>query len=760
VTAQRSAGLALLLLFLAAHLALLPRTLEDLDSINFALGVRDYDVARHQPHPPGYPVYIALSKASTVALRAAGVDAAAPRGLAIWSALAGTAAIPALLLFFRRLEGRDRLAWCATLIAAASPLFWFSALRPLSDMLGFAAVMWVFALVMVEREADRPGQAGWHSERRLVAAALLAGLAIGVRSQTALLTLPVLALGMARAPAVRPASALGDGRERRRARTALLALGAFAAGVVVWAVPMIVASGGPGAYLQALGSQAGEDFAGVTMLWTHLNPADPKGAARLIAAALANTFVWPWDWWPGVVLCGLAVVGSARLMWRAPRVALALVLAFGPYAVFHLLLQETQTIRYALPLVPVVAYAAMAALEGLPARALPAAAIGITVLALLTAVPASRVYAREGAPVFRVFDDMAATAHGTNRVDSIAMHAGARRAAEWAAPILPARVIRAPHGREWLALVTLWKAQPTARVWFAADPGRTDLALFDGHARQLARAYRWGFIAPPFVGGARPADIDWYEMQPPRWMLDRGWALTAEVGGITARDGTGPEAAPAVAWLARHPLDTTVVLGGRNLGARPVSLAVGIGGAPTASYELPPGFFLQRLALPAGSLGSGAGYAALEVRAAGGERVSLEQFDAQPPGVPMFGYDTGWHEPEFNPQTGRAWRWMSEKSSLWVRPVGRDVTLRLTGESPLRYYDAAPRLRVLVGDREVGAFEPSSDFERTFTLPGALLAGANGVVVVESSRFFVPGDAGGGGDQRRLALRIYGVAVE
>src|SRR3954449_13030543 len=86
--------------FLVFHIPFLPATLEDLDSINFALGVRQFDVARHQPHPPGYPVYIALAKASTATLRFVGVDAAAPRGLAIWSALAGAAALPALLLFF------------------------------------------------------------------------------------------------------------------------------------------------------------------------------------------------------------------------------------------------------------------------------------------------------------------------------------------------------------------------------------------------------------------------------------------------------------------------------------------------------------------------------------------------------------------------------------------------------------------------------------------------------------------------------------
>ena len=145
---ERTAGVALVLLFLAAHLALLPKTLEDLDSVNFALGVRQFDVARHQPHPPGYPVYIALSKASTAVLRVAGIDGAASRGLAIWSALAGAAAIPAVFLVFRRLEGRDHLARWATLVLAASPLYWFTALRPLSDMLGFAAAMWALALLL------------------------------------------------------------------------------------------------------------------------------------------------------------------------------------------------------------------------------------------------------------------------------------------------------------------------------------------------------------------------------------------------------------------------------------------------------------------------------------------------------------------------------------------------------------------------------------------------------------------------------------
>jgi hypothetical protein len=80
VVRSRSAAAALVVLFLGAHLVWLPRTLEDLDSVNFALGVREFDVAKHQPHPPGYPICIALAKASTASLRFVGVDAPAPRG--------------------------------------------------------------------------------------------------------------------------------------------------------------------------------------------------------------------------------------------------------------------------------------------------------------------------------------------------------------------------------------------------------------------------------------------------------------------------------------------------------------------------------------------------------------------------------------------------------------------------------------------------------------------------------------------------------
>src|SRR5688572_29155570 len=135
---------ALALLFLAAHLVLLPGTLGDIDSINFALGIRDYDVAQHQPHPPGYPLYILIAKA----IRAvAGSELAA---LAVFSMIAGALGVLAIAALARRIFARESIEWplAATAIAVTSPLYWFTAARPLSDVPGLAAAIGVQVLTL------------------------------------------------------------------------------------------------------------------------------------------------------------------------------------------------------------------------------------------------------------------------------------------------------------------------------------------------------------------------------------------------------------------------------------------------------------------------------------------------------------------------------------------------------------------------------------------------------------------------------------
>jgi hypothetical protein len=389
---------------------------------------------------------------------------------------------------------------------------------------------------------------------------------------------------------------------------------------------------------------------------------------------------------------------------------------------------------------------------------------------LIVTLPAAMTYGRSGSPAFRALAEAAgagvADAALPERV--IGIHAGARRAVEWMGAALPVRALTAAHGREWLTLVEQWKSSPRSVVSFVADPRRTDLALFDPTARSAPLPFRWGLVEPPFVGGARPGNSDVYVMQPPGWMLDRGWALTAEVGGVTAREGFGPHLKPSVAWIRSRTDEALLTIGGRHLGPATdpdVSISLTLNATPWYTFDAKPGFFFIVMPVPAGALAASAPYVPLEVTAHAADdsgrviAAGLEQFDLQSAGVPMVSLAEGWHEPEYDPRTSRSWRWVSERGVLWVRPIGRGVTLRLTGESPLRYYATAPSVLVSVGGREVARFQPSADFTQDVVLPADALASAEGRVVIETDKWFVPAERDAVADRRHLALRIYSLSV-
>src|SRR5688572_21186198 len=99
--------------FLGLHLPFLPSAPASIDSVNFLLGLNDYSVVDHQPHPPGAPLFIALGKLSTnlfALLPADNVMQNGVRALAIWGVLLGACATFPLFIFFRGLEGNDRRA--------------------------------------------------------------------------------------------------------------------------------------------------------------------------------------------------------------------------------------------------------------------------------------------------------------------------------------------------------------------------------------------------------------------------------------------------------------------------------------------------------------------------------------------------------------------------------------------------------------------------------------------------------------------------
>jgi hypothetical protein len=416
--------------YLAAHLPSLASSLEDIDSLNFALGLRHFDPALHQPHPPGYPVYIALGRLSlsVVSRIAPGLDRLGGEAvaLAIWSALGGAIAIIAAAALFRRLGDGRVAAWAAGLMAAC-PLFWLSGLRPMSDMPGLAVTL--VAMAFLARGID---------ERRwLAAGALIAGLAIGLRSQAMWLTLPLLALALI--------------FQRKAGAWWLLSrpIAALAAGGIAWGVPLLAASGGVSGYLRALAMQADLDFAGVEMLW--LNPTPHK-----LAITLYETLVMPWAAIPlAAIVLVAAALGAVLMLARQHRALLVLLVAFLPYAAFHLLFQETVFVRYALPLVPPVAWLAVRGVAAAGGR-LPLVAVPLVGAALYVAVPGGLLYGEQIHPAFRAIGDASRRAQVAppaathvhfslwrplQTADSAALH-----------PVAPQRQ------REWLALVTYWRS--------------------------------------------------------------------------------------------------------------------------------------------------------------------------------------------------------------------------------------------------------------------------------------------------------------
>jgi hypothetical protein len=115
------------------------------------------------------------------------------------------------------------------------------------------------------------------------------------------------------------------------------------------------------------------------------------------------------------------------------------------------------------------------------------------------------------------------------------------------------------------------------------------------------------------------------------------------------------------------------------------------------------------------------------------------------------GFGNGWHEQEYNAQTGLRWRWLSERGELRLRSPVPNVRLRLAGESPRKYFSRGSHLVVRSAGTVVFDGTLSSDFSLDIAIPNV-----TEVITLETDQTFVPGDRSGRtGDRRHLGLRIF-----
>jgi hypothetical protein len=212
---------ALVAATVATRLPFITQTLYAFDSANYALAVRDfYNVAFHQPHPPGYPLYVFFAKAIDLAVQDANRSLIF-EGIA-WSGVA----VACTSLLGRALFGRAT-GLLAGLLLVCTVGFWGygEVAYPYVALAGETAALALLAYTVLA------GKRRW-----LLAMALVWAISAGVRWDAAVFSLPLVWWALT-----------GVGWKPR-----LVAIGLTALLVTAWAVPMVVFSGGWDVYRQAL----------------------------------------------------------------------------------------------------------------------------------------------------------------------------------------------------------------------------------------------------------------------------------------------------------------------------------------------------------------------------------------------------------------------------------------------------------------------------------------------------------------------------
>jgi len=245
------------------------------DSVNFANGMRQFDMLQEHPQPPGYILYVWLCRLVDLLFHDA-------NGTMVWiSVVAGGLAVVALYLLGREMWGW-RVGLVAGLLLASSPLFWFYGEIALPHTLDtFLVLLSLWLLYRVRRGEDR----------FLWPAVVTLGIAGGVRPQTLVFLLPLAMYATWRV-----------GWRR------LLLAGLLGAAVcLLWSVPLMVSCGGIGNYLEKMGTYSAR-FQRTTSI---LEGAGWPGVAHNLRKLAIYT-----AYGAGAALVPLGLYGLARLARR------------------------------------------------------------------------------------------------------------------------------------------------------------------------------------------------------------------------------------------------------------------------------------------------------------------------------------------------------------------------------------------------------------------------------------------------------------
>jgi len=195
------------------------------DSVNFAYAMREFNVAKEQPQPPGYIVYVWLCRLVDFIFGDA-------QTTMVWISIVASALAVVALFYLGRAMFNRQVGLLAALFLATSPLFWFygeiALPHSLDTLLVILGVWWLYETMQGRHQYLYPA----------VAVMAVAG---GVRQQTLVFLAPLILFAL-----------------RRVGWKRFLTAGGL--GVVVclaWFVPLILLNGGVTAYLEAVSAFTG-----------------------------------------------------------------------------------------------------------------------------------------------------------------------------------------------------------------------------------------------------------------------------------------------------------------------------------------------------------------------------------------------------------------------------------------------------------------------------------------------------------------------
>jgi len=388
-----------------------PTAPESWDGVAFVEAVQHFDLAKFRPHPPGYPLFVALGKVSALV-----VGSPLHAVVAVSFVLGTLAPVGGFLLVRNALGERSSLGAIATsLFLAVAPGMVVSSTATIPDGAALSIAIFAYAIALRRPSSKR------RADLDAALAGVLVGACIGVRPTSALLVAPVPFVAM---------------RGRGLRGMAIATLSAVFA-CVAWAIPTARIVGTTRWWELSRAQLTGHlaHWGEAERAWSGEN-----GTLRALGDAIALQLTGTEGRMASTIaLVGVLAIVAFAVARRSLRPVLAIVVVMLPFALFVTLAQPMGAApRHALPITTAVVVACGMLVDRLELRA-PSLALALSFAIAWRGIASARTHRLPPAAVamLRFVDadrSMSSPAVVSGRSSRFADHAGIDRSHVRVAP--------------------------------------------------------------------------------------------------------------------------------------------------------------------------------------------------------------------------------------------------------------------------------------------------------------------------------------